>query len=298
MRVLLTGATGFIGKKIAKNLHTSADVFVVVRDKSAAPALDLSEFCTLIQDDIAQELSLDKYPKKIDAVIHCAQSMAYQTFPKNALDVFRVNVTATAQLLDYALNAGAGSFCHISSGSIYEPYGHILHEDCTLTPHSVNGCSKAAAEMLVGSYAALMKTCSLRLFMPYGPGQTNRLLPSLIDKVLLSKTITLAQGTGPIIAPIHVEDVANTIAEACKNQWQGIVNIAGTQTMSLSDVVTAISENLKQDLNIKTTSEDPVNLAPPLDVLKSKMPTDSFINFKTGLSDTINAFLLENPIRG
>ena len=57
----------------------------------------------LISCDLSSSSDFKKLPKNIDAIIHLAQSRHYRKFPEKALDVFNINISSTAHLLDYAL---------------------------------------------------------------------------------------------------------------------------------------------------------------------------------------------------
>jgi len=287
MKVLLTGATGFIGQEVIRSFGERAEIFAIVRGDTSEVQQSLGAGVRLIKADLGKELLLSSFPKSIDRVVHCAQSLHYQDFPAQALDVMRINVMATGQLLQYAVKAGASAFCHISSGSVYEPYNGDLNEESILTPTSINGSTKAAAEMLVRSYASLMKTCSLRIFMPYGPGQVNRLLPNLIHRVQCEESITLANGRGPNVSPIHVIDVANIIAMSSIDEWEGFFNVAGIESFDLKQVADLIGICLNKTPKFITVDEVPINLSPSLQNLKSKLDTRKFITFAGGIRDMV-----------
>jgi UDP-glucose 4-epimerase len=100
-KILLTGATGLVGKYFVE--HTEHDVFSVTRDVA----------------DLSKSFKPQKFPQKIDIVIHLAQSRHYKHFPAAAHDIFAVNTNATAQLLQYAYRANASQFIYASTGGVY-----------------------------------------------------------------------------------------------------------------------------------------------------------------------------------
>jgi len=284
MNVLLTGATGFIGRSLFEQLRVDANVFPVVRSRDDDVTKQFDDSAGVVVWDLANETApMDQLPKAIDSIVHMAQSRCYQGFPEHGLDVANVNVTATAKLLDYGARCGAKTFCYASSGSVYEPYIGDLSEESALTPTSVNGCTKAAGEMLVRGYAKIMKSCALRLFTPYGPGQVNRLFPKLIDRIELGETIDLAGGLGPLIRPLYISDAVRVMQQAVLEEWEGAINVAGIETLHLRDIVRRLGDELSQVPIIRDTSDDIMNLAPPTHVLEKRMDVSDFITHTDGI---------------
>jgi len=281
MKVLLTGASGFIGRSIARALATTHEVVCVVRDGAQ---------CTDAAHKIIWDLSaptLPVLPERIDAVVHAAQSRRYRDFPNGALDAFRVNVASTAILADYACRAKARSFCLLSSGSVYEPYLGQLREGAALSPPSINGATKLAAEALLAPYAKVMHMAALRLFFPYGPGQTERLIPDLIERVRSGSEITIAGRGGLVLTPIHVEDVANVVRQAVEETWSGPVNVAGATPITLARIAQDIGRHMGKTPMIRRTSDRRVRVVPDISRLRSLVDVDSFLGWKDGLSQVL-----------
>ena len=134
MRVLVTGATGFLGRHVLPVLAE--------RHKVVAMARRPVEGFETVVADLTDEFEL---PAGLDAVVHLAQSRRYREWPEGAADMYAVNVHATFRLL---ARAGAGRFVYASTGGIYAPSPAPLREDDPVAPSGFYPRSKLAAEVL------------------------------------------------------------------------------------------------------------------------------------------------------
>lgn len=281
-KILLTGATGFIGQSVMRHLSMHADLYPVVRTAGQGGS-------NAVVHDLNTPLSIAVLPEQIDAVIHMAQSPNYRGFPDTASEVFGINVRAMSELLDYAAKAGAEAFVHCSTGSVYEPYDGVLAESRALSPTSLNGTTKLAAEAISRTYESQFAVSRLRFFMPYGPGQYDKLLPAIIDRVANGRAVDLQGGTGPTLAPIHVEDAAAIIASAALKRWSGTYNVASPEQFTLAEIAEMIAAQMGQTLLQNATDGTPARLVPEIERLAAKCPDRKYIPFKVGLRDTIDA---------
>jgi nucleoside-diphosphate-sugar epimerase len=283
MKVLLTGATGFLGRRLATLLAGRHELYCVVRSDGT----ELPPGVTPVVQDLAVGLSRAGVPERIDAVCHVAQSPLYRDFPEAADAVFRVNVAATHVLLDYARAAGASRFLLASTGSVYEPYAGVLAEDAAIAPKSYYPATKLAAEALVRSYEGLFAAASLRLFCLYGRGQTIRLIPALADRFAGGRAVTLAGPDGLVQTPTHVDDAAAVFAAALEERWTGTYNAASPQPVSLRQLATLIGRRLGREARFEQAGEGPApRLVPELDRLGAKYDLARFRSIEAGLADT------------
>ena len=284
MRLLVTGATGFIGARTAPLLADRHDVICLARDAGAVSdprietiACDLNDFDT------------KRLPQRVDAVLHMAQSARYREFPDGAAEVFAVNVHATARLLDYAMKAGAERFCLVSSGTVYEPYEGRMHEDAALAPTSLNGASKLAGELVTRPYKDAMRVSALRLFFPYGPNQQQRLVPDLIARIRDGRPVTVTGGEGLKICPTYVDDIAGLIALALEEAWQGPVNVAAPEGVTIRRAAERIGEALGLGVNYVEEPGTPAVVMPDTSLLARLAPTFAFTPFDEGVRKTVAA---------
>lgn len=233
MKVLLTGAAGFIGRHALESLEAEHDVYPLVR---AAP----DETRDWIVHDLTMPLDLALLPKQIDAVIHLAQSHRYREFPEGAKDVYSVNVHATFELLEYARGAGARSFVLASTGGIYGYSYEALLETAPANPLNFYLTSKHVAESLLVNYQAFFETVVFRFFFVYGRGQGPMLVPTLLEKVLKGDQISIAGRPGQRINPIHVRDAVGAFLPALELGRSDVFNIAGEEVVSIRELVDVI----------------------------------------------------------
>lgn len=116
MKVLVTGATGFLGSYLVPHLQKSGhEVVAIGRDVRIGEQLEQSGI-RFIQADLSdQDLAL-KLPSHIDWVVHCA---ALSSPWGRSEEFYRSNVLATKNLVQYAQDSSCKRFVHISSPSIY-----------------------------------------------------------------------------------------------------------------------------------------------------------------------------------
>lgn len=241
MRVLVTGATGFVGRHLVPELRQH-EVTCIVRDASRAADLSDAAGTALIEGDLTDPSLARRLPPRMDAVVHVAQ--AYVPFPSAAAELFAVNAASTVWLAEYAREAGVGRFVYTSSGSVYAPSRMPLSESTQPSPLTFHPATKLMSEIALRHYRSDFSVAVLRLFGPYGPGQVNRLIPRLVDSVRSGSPITLSRGGEPRINPIYVVDLVRVLEAALADSRSYTVNVGGPQAVSIRDMAEIIAMHL------------------------------------------------------
>jgi nucleoside-diphosphate-sugar epimerase len=283
LHILVTGASGFVGQALTRLLIAGGHrVTALVRDGAAAPMGAGS-----LTHDLGSGAPL-VLPEGVDAIAHLAQSRAYRAFPGDAGEMFRVNVAGAHELLKAGAAAKISRFCLVSTGSVYEPFAAPMIEDAALSPPGNLGATKLAAEMLAKPYAALFPVSILRVFAPYGPGQTARLVPDLIRRVRESVAVTLPEtGGGMCFTPTYVDDVCEVMIAALEDCWSGVFNLASPESITIEEAVRAIGEAMgKAPVFERKPGGAPV-LVPDVMKLGSRHDLARFRSFAEGIAQTL-----------
>lgn len=281
MQVLVTGANGFIGRDLIPRLSRHHEVLAVVRGPhQAAP----SERVSVVAMDLARSLRTKMLPAQIDIIIHLAQ--ANVQFPEGASELFAVNTSATQQLLDYGRRAGARQFILASTGDVYGWHLGLCRETDPAEPVSYYAATKHAAETLTRAYSDYFATCVLRLFQPYGPGQLNRLIPRLADRIRQQQAVRLHKDDQPRLTPIHIDDVARAIERSIDKCYTGTLNIAGEQVVSMRELAETIGRMLGSQPVFEETGQVWADLMGDNSLMKQVLGRWDMIMLADGLSRT------------
>jgi nucleoside-diphosphate-sugar epimerase len=283
MRLLITGASGFIGARLTRRLAAVGhEVFAVYREASRR-----AEHGAPVVWDLGAAVPLE-LPPRLDGIAHLAQSRNYSRFPIDAPEMFRVNVAGTAALLQFAAEAGVETVSLISSGTVYEPYTGEISEEAPLQPTSFLGASKLAAEVLARPYAGVFRLSILRLFFPYGPGQEARLVPELVNRLRGGAPIQLAEdGEGLRLVPTFVDDVVDIIAAALEQRWCGTYNVASPAVVSLRQLADAIAQVLGASPVFELTDRPATAIVPRIDRLRTMFDLGGLTPLRIGIERTL-----------
>ena len=285
MRVLVTGAKGFIGRHLVDSLNLAHDVIAVCRPSgSRLPGV------SWVGADLGAPGFENNLPADVDAVVHLAQSGRYREFPAGAPDMFAVNVASTFRLLQFAATANIERFVLVSSGAVYEPFDGILEEGQRIAPHSMYAASKAAAELLTEPYRGRMDVVSLRVFFPYGCGQTQRLVPGLVERIRQRRPVVLEgeSGEGTILTLIHVDDVVGVITRAIEQAWTCAVNVASAEVVSIRNLALTLGDLMGREVEFERhPNREPGDIQPSLDRLRDRVRISDFKPLEVGLADLV-----------
>jgi nucleoside-diphosphate-sugar epimerase len=149
------------------------------------------------------------------------------------------------------------SFTYLSSGAVYGDHQEMIRDSSKINPISRHGRMKLGLERDVQEQ--FMKHKIYRLFFPYGERiKSERLMPSLIEKIKIGQPIRCNLDGGPLISIIDVKDLSEVLFDEIRSEWVGIKNIAGGERIRIADIATMIGAVLGQDplfeVNENTTS--------------------------------------------
>lgn len=166
MKILVTGATGKVGSRLAKRLASRGDhVRALVRDVTRAADLGAAGI-ELAEGDLLNDESLAAAVRGVDAVVHCAAFFRGAT-PEQA---HAVNDLGTQNLATAAHAASVQRFVFTSTGLVYGPTGgRLAQEDDPCQPTAAYPVSKLAAERFLLALEGL-DVRVLRLPFVYGDG--------------------------------------------------------------------------------------------------------------------------------
>jgi nucleoside-diphosphate-sugar epimerase len=208
LRIALTGATGFVGKTLIPKLLAAGHlVRALVRDPSRAT---LPTNVETIQGSLADQEALKKLVQGCDVVLHVAGAISGLT-PD---DFMKANFHGTNAIALATKQQGIKRFVYVSSLAATEP---------ELGPY---GKSKAIAEQSLKVIFSQDQLLILRPCAIYGPGDTAT-LPLL--QALMSDTAVIPGMRGNRFSMIHVEDLANILAETASGNATGTFELDDTE---------------------------------------------------------------------
>jgi nucleoside-diphosphate-sugar epimerase len=234
-RLLLTGATGFIGSRLLEVLRDQDDQVRILALPGTVEALpDRSDVDPVI-GSLDDEHALREAVRGIDTILHLAGLLP----GADPLDMHKVNIQGTASLLAACARAGCRRFVLMSSTAVYarilEPSAWPLTEQSPLGPRAPGptrsyGWSKVCAERLVRRAAAAggFEHVIIRPSTCYGPGNPD-------SDALLRSALTgpVATARSRVLQYLQVDDAARMVAHlASAAADRDIVHIAGPDALT------------------------------------------------------------------
>ena len=287
MKILITGANGLLGSRVAGYLSKEHEVYAIVRKIPDVKIHDVKYHVV----DFSRNWSFYGLPDQVDTIIHLAQSDNFRNFPEKALDIFLVNVDSTARLLEYARLVKASKFIYASSGGVYGCGNTEFDENSPLGLHDELGYylgSKLCGEILVQNYTSCFNVIALRLFFVYGPKQNrSMLIPRLIDNIKSKQKIYLNGPDGIKINPIHVNDAAESLVKSLNLNSSYKINIAGFEVLSIKQIATIIGSKLGVEPFFEINELKQKNLIANIDLMKDMLISPS-IPFTDGVECLIH----------
>lgn len=255
-RVLVTGAAGFLGSVLVERL---------ARDGIDSVASDLGGSAGVRACDLTDKPQVDALVdgQEFDTIIHAGAVSGPMVMADRPLDIWQINVTGTAYLLEAARRNRTARFVLCSSVDVYGPSAPgMIDEDSPFAPESVYGASKVAAEAAMAGYVREhgLDAIAVRFAWIYGPGRrTPTTLARLIRAGLAGEAVTLDSSASERTHYLHVDDaVAGVIAAATAPAGLAgrAYTIAAGMARPMGEVV-AILQGLLPRLRVTFSGEAP-----------------------------------------
>jgi UDP-glucose 4-epimerase len=229
MRILVTGAAGYIGSVVAERLIEEGHEVVVLDNLSHGHRDAVPPEARFLEGDLLDRewLFAEVRAMAPDAVVHLAAEALIDVSVRDPGRFFRANVTAGLNLLDAMVAAGVLRIVFSSTAAVYgEPEGVPIREDATLKPVNSYGESKLMFERAMAWYARAhgLRHLSLRYFNACGAtartGERHEpethIIPILLDVAIGARDALRLFGTdydtpdGSCIRDyVHVRDIAD-----------------------------------------------------------------------------------------
>lgn len=225
MRVLVTGASGFVGGHLAEAcLRAGDDVRVLVRAGSDVAHLDTLRAIERVQGDLGDPRALRAACERVDVVHHCA---ARAMDHGSRADFVEANVEGTRRLLDAARSARVGRFVFVSTPSVVMGEGEQENVDES-TPYptrylNLYSETKAQAERDVLSAARPdFVTCALRPRAIWGPRDRYGWLPTVLARLAARRMPDMSGGRRVLASICYVDHAAEACVRASRAEASAI----------------------------------------------------------------------------
>ena len=203
MKILITGAAGQIGSGLAKRICDKHELTLVdnLRNGYASHLKDdEGEFIAPFYDVDVATAEIYSCSGSYDAIVHLAAISALADCETNPLETLHCNVSATANVLDFARKMNVPHVIFASTSAVYENCDtDVFTEDLEVNPRLYYSLSKKMSEELVHSYREHYgsKVTVLRFFNVFGPdGDQTRPNPPLLNFVYRE----LMKGKAPVLS--------------------------------------------------------------------------------------------------
>lgn len=305
MRVLVTGAAGFIGANLCRKLTVGGDAVVVgLDDLSSGRRANLDGIdCDLIEGSVLDPRALAAAMDGCDAVVHLAAVASVPRSMADPVGSWQANADGTLAVLEAARHAGVGHVVVASSSAVYGDTPALPHHEALAPrPQSPYAAGKLAAEQLSLAHQAAfgVGVLALRFFNVYGPLQPvdhayAAAIPAFVSAAVGGQPLQV-HGDGVQTRDfISVATVVHVLADALHRgvTAHSPVNLAFGSRRSINDVVAELGEVMGGELEVVHTAPRPgdVRDSQADDTrLRELFPRAAPVAFRDGLAATVEWF--------
>ncbi len=264
--VLVTGGAGFIGSHLVERLLGEGRWRVAVVDdfndfydpalkrRNVEPHLGREEF-ELFEADIRDRAALEEIFREgtFDVVVHLAARAGVRPSLAEPVLYTETNVGGTVNLLESAREHNVKQFVFGSSSSVYGENEKVpfAEDDPIFKPISPYAATKAAGELLCHTYSHLfgMRCIALRFFTVYGARQRPDLAIHKFARLISEGKPIPVFGDGTTRRDYtYVEDIVAGVRAAMDYEASPyeVVNLGGSRTVSLSELIALLERELGQ----------------------------------------------------
>jgi len=263
MRLLLTGASGFIGKNFIENAPKNMEITAIYNNSN-----DIKNFVEkkglknvrLYKCDFTKKKELDALFRKIGGnfgyCIYLAGNVNIPLSMANPAEDLNVNATALINFLQAC--SKIGRFVYMSSAAVYDGNKGIVTAKAKLDPIVPYCISKLATEQYIKFFSNSGKIGSyviIRFGGAYGKYSEKKFVSKLVyDIGVKGKKIIKVYGNGTnLINVMYVKDVVKALLACLKSKKSNIVCNLGQDNMTVTDTIKTVGKILKEDVEIRYT---------------------------------------------
>lgn len=293
-KVLLTGATGFLGIQIANYLQVQYELIGLKRKSSDLSGLTAEglniQWIDLDDDDWTNKV----LSVKPDVIIHSAW-IGVEAADRNDWGKQSQNILLLQQLLSLAEQCGTRTFIGMGSQAEYGTYSGIKSEHEAVKPNDGYGAAKVFCSEILNAICtrAHINWYWLRLFSFFGEGERETwLIPSVIKKIINKEVLELTPGEQR-----YAYLYAGNLGLICEkfisgNADSGIYNISSENAISIKELIETIRDAIDPTYplifgKLPYREGQAMHMQGDMTKLNNAMGKIQFITFQTALQKTI-----------
>ncbi|MEM2210710.1 MAG: GDP-mannose 4,6-dehydratase [Nitrososphaerales archaeon] len=289
MKVLVTGANGFIGKHLVRYLRERGFNVIDLDLKSSTIIGDISDWNFVS--------SLEHL--NFDAIVHLAAMVEIKDSLDDTHRCYQVNSFGTLNLLELAFKKKVDRFVYSSSANVYGlPLELPVKETTPFNPRTPYDYSKVVSEYLIQSYYTNrgLPIVILRSWKLFGEYESeNKVIPRFIKSCLLNQPIPLYNGGRDTTDPYYILNYCYAVELALtKNEAIGeAFNVGTGSELSVREIAETIkkmtdSKSELQFLPPRSPREaTPMRSYPSIEKIQSRLGYKPIVSFTEGLERTI-----------
>jgi nucleoside-diphosphate-sugar epimerase len=305
MRILLTGAAGFIGSHLTERFLASAHSVIAVDNLSTGRVANLASFrdhsaFTFIEQDVIEAIEIDG---ELDWVMHFASPASPPKYLQLPLQTLRVNSEGTYQLLELAGRKRARFFMASTSEIYGDPLEHPQPEAYwgnvnTVGPRSIYDEGKRYAETITMAYhcAHQLSVRIIRIFNTYGPRmdpQDGRVVTNFIMQALKQEECTIYGDGSQTRSFQYVDDLVDGICKLMEVEYCGPVNLGNPEEFTMLELACLVKELTGSHAPIVhrlLPQDDPKQRRPDISKAQNVLGWNPTVSVRDGLMRTIEHF--------